>query len=407
MNASHAPSFSVTTRFIAACCRWPQDAAAQAELGAAARDIRDWGALETACRRHRVVGLVHHAIKAQSMIDDGFAMRMKLGAQRTAALSMQQAQTAVEITQCLQAAGIDAIQFKGPSLSQIAYGKLAIKRSKDLDFLVGPDDVPQALEQLERLGFRIETARYPLHAGLSAALIRHRNQIEVIGPRGLVVEVHWRLANAPGLLQQMEQNLQTQMVEIEGYGTIPTLGDEDLFAYLCQHGALHDWGRLRWLADVAAFLNAQGSIRLEPLVDAARLRGAGLAAEQSVLLCHLLFATPAPKRSSERAQALARHALRSIEAPFTRQSLLSNVAFNLRKWRMHRHFYDSNLAALGLLRVHRASLDDIVSLPLPAGMDFLYPLLRIPRWLARKIIPPARLAGQEPDRKAPDPPRDG
>lgn len=33
-----------------------------------------------------------------------------------------------------------------------------------------------------------------------------------------------------------------------------TLGDEDLFAYLCIHGALHWWNRLKWLADVNAML---------------------------------------------------------------------------------------------------------------------------------------------------------
>ena len=74
------------------------------------------------------------------------------------------------------------------------------------------------------------------------------------------------------------------------------LGEEDLFAYLCMHGALHWWNRLKWLADVNALLASTPEDGVERLVRAAEARGAGRAAAQALLLCRRLLGTPLPAR---------------------------------------------------------------------------------------------------------------
>ena len=56
-----------------------------------------------------------------------------------------------------------------------------------------------------------------------------------------------------------------------------TLGADDLFAYLCAHGAYHAWFRLKWLADIGALLAAEPmgegiQVRVKPK------RGEGLGA---------------------------------------------------------------------------------------------------------------------------------
>ena len=72
-----------------------------------------------------------------------------------------------------------------------------------------------------------------------------------------------------------------------------TLGEEDLFAYLCMHGALHWWHRLKWLADINALLVASGS-DVERLIGSAKARGAGRAAAQALRICQRLLGTPLP-----------------------------------------------------------------------------------------------------------------
>ena len=80
-----------------------------------------------------------------------------------------------------------------------------------------------------------------------------------------------------------------------GLQGLRTLGEEDLFAYLCMHGALHWWNRLKWLADVNALLASTPEDGVERLVRAAEARGAGRAAAQALLLCQRLLADAPPR----------------------------------------------------------------------------------------------------------------
>ena len=67
----------------------------------------------------------------------------------------------------------------------------------------------------------------------------------------------------------------SRVVPLTGAAGLRTMGEEDLLAYLCMHGALHWWNRLKWLADVNALLAQTPDI--ERLVHAAEARGAGRA----------------------------------------------------------------------------------------------------------------------------------
>ena len=65
----------------------------------------------------------------------------------------------------------------------------------------------------------------------------------------------------------------SRVVPLAGTRGLRTLGEEDLFAYLCMHGALHWWHRLKWLADINALLGAQNDV--ERLIDSAKAGGRG------------------------------------------------------------------------------------------------------------------------------------
>ena len=169
-----------------------------------------------------------------------------------------------------------------------------------------------------------------------------------------------------------------------------TLGEEDLFAYLCMHGALHWWNRLKWLADVNALLaaapNASG---VERLFHAAEARGAGRAAAQALVLCQRLLGTRLPAHlttaighsATERwleATALSAmtrgHGERDPhEARFgtTRGSLSTFLLSD--SWRYR----------LAELSSHLINQADALAFPLPQSLWFLYPFLRLPLWAWR------------------------
>ena len=111
---------------------------------------------------------------------------------------------------------------------------------------------------------------------------------------GLRIELHWRLFLNPYAMAEASIMAASRVVPLAGAEGLRTLGEEDLFAYLCMHGALHWWNRLKWLADVNALLASTPEDGVERLVRAAEARGAGRAAAQALLLCRRLFRTPLP-----------------------------------------------------------------------------------------------------------------
>lgn len=70
---------------------------------------------------------------------------------------------------------------------------------------------------------------------------------------------------------------------------LPTLRTEELFAYLCVHGASSAWFRLKWLTDTAAFLHGRSSEDIEHLYTRSQALGAGRAAGQALLLADAIY----------------------------------------------------------------------------------------------------------------------
>jgi hypothetical protein len=181
----------------------------------------------------------------------------------------------------------------------------------------------------------------------------------------------------------------SRIVPLAGAAGLRTLGNEDLFAYLCMHGALHCWNRLKWLADINALLARTPEDGVEHLVRAAELRGAGRAAMQALLLCQRLLGMALPARltatlsKSATTRRLAATALtviatgRGEQDPHTvrfgtTRGSLSTFLLS-RSWRYR----------LAELNIHLTNPTDVLTVPLPERLRFLYPLLRLPLWAWR------------------------
>ena len=73
--------------------------------------------------------------------------------------------------------------------------------------------------------------------------------------RDLFLELHWRLTSNPLLMPTDAATLWSRSEQVRVAGAnLSTLPDEDLFLYLCVHGSVHMWFRLKWLVDIAALL---------------------------------------------------------------------------------------------------------------------------------------------------------
>jgi hypothetical protein len=205
---------------------------------------------------------------------------------------------------------------------------------------------------------------------------------------GLKVDLHWRLLTSNRILAGIGAQGPEQSVAIPG-GALRTLGDEALVTYLSVHGALHNWSRLKWLADLGAILAQRSASEIARLYDAAAAWGAGRCMAVALLLCRRLFDLPldaamlARLGRDRRAGALVEGALATLgygdgvadPATYSPPWLREKTA---------QFFIAPGLAhQVDQLRVIWNCPMDRARIALPRGLGFAYHLIRVPLWLGR------------------------
>ena len=382
-----APAFLLT----AACCRWPPSQARDAAVRAAAAGITDWSDFLLQANRQRVVGLVHDALSsAGTALPPAVAQELALQAQRIVRQNLTFVAETVRLQRALEGAGIPILVLKGVALAQLAYGSLKTKHARDIDLLVPPDHAEAALQFLERDGYALSSPAKNLSEKQRRSLVRYGREAELVqGGRKLRLELHWRAAENPLLLKGVDAYSAAQSVALGNNISVRTLAPDDLFAYLCVHGARHAWSRLKWLADVNALIAADGA-DIEHLYRHAQRIGAGLCAGQALLLCRQLLALPLPVglaaeiSTSSRMRKLTAVAVAAMTAPHTDTETDGGVAG------VARFVFIQFLLGQGWAfyatqcRVTSVGAADVVRLPLPRFLHFLYPLLRLPLWFWRR-----------------------
>lgn len=383
-----APEFLL----VAACCRWPPSESRNTVVQAAAAAVVDWAGFLRIVGRHRVVGLVYDALlSAGQELPPAWQPTLAAGARRIVRQNLALAAETVRLQRAFDAAQIPAIVVKGAALAQLAYGSLNSKHAKDIDLLIPQDRAEAAFRLLETEGYALATPAAHLSEAQCRLIIRYGKAIEFVQRRrNLHVEPKWRLAENPLLIKGVDAHSATQNVALAGGRSVRTLAEEDLFAYLCVHGARHAWSRLKWLADLNALISSPGT-DLTRLYRHAQQRGAGLCAGQALLLCHRLLDLRLPAglaaeiqghRATEKLVAIA---LQVMNAPYeaeTSGGLVGATRVALRQFLLGQGapFF------VAQCRATFAQLIDVAHLPLlPPSLHFLYPFLRLLLWLRRAV----------------------
>src|SRR5262249_7327997 len=291
-----ARSFSPEFRLVAACARWPpSDRRTEAVRTAAAGPI-DWPRVLRVARRHQVIGLVHEGL-TRVQPDVPLDIAGEIGAQ--AAMLVREnlaiARESLRLQRLFDDADLPVLVLKGTALAMLAFSNLGLRTAQDIDLLVAYETLPAATELILRAGYcRFDPAPDISDAQLRLVMPLRKDLAFVHQATRLHIELHWRLFLNPHAMAEPSIIASSRVVPLAGGAGLRTLGEEDLFAYLCMHGALHWWNRLKWLADVNALIASMPEEGVERLVRAAEARGAGRAAVQALLLCWKLLQTPLP-----------------------------------------------------------------------------------------------------------------
>jgi hypothetical protein len=381
---------------VAACCRWPPSQSRNSAVQAAAAAVADWDAVVVAAQRQRIAGLVHDALSAAGVrLPAAPAAELARRAQAIFRKNLLLAAETYRLQTLLDAAAIPSVALKGVALAQLAYGSLKVKHTHDIDLLIPPDRALVAMALLERDGYALSFPASYLSEAQRRAVVRYSREVAFIHPgNGAFTELQWRAADNPQLLKEVHAGSPVQNVVVADSMSVRTLARDDLFAYLCVHGAHHAWSRLKWLADLNAFIAATDA-DIVHLHRHAQAKGAGLCSGQALLLCQRLFALPLPDGLASELLGTGRarklYAI-AADAMADRSRGGGGGGGAPAVWR---DFWAQFLLGRGWAffaaqcRTASVGIIDVISLPLPAYLHFLYPLLRLPLWLWRRAAAPS------------------
>jgi hypothetical protein len=341
-----------------------------------------------------VIGLVYDGLtRVQPGVPPEIARETGAQAATLVRENLEMARESLRLQRLFDEANLPVLFVKGAALAVLAFGDLGVRASQDIDLLVTYETLPAATELILRAGYcRCDPPPNISDAQLRLVMPLRKDLGFVHQATGLQVELHWRLFLNPYAMAEPSIIASSRVVPLAGGAGLRTLGEEDLFAYLCMHGALHWWNRLKWLADVNALIASMPEDGLERLVRAAEASGAGRAAAQALLLCRKLLQTPlsnsltATLEKSVTMRWLEATAVKAMttgqgerdphEVRFgTTRGSLSTFLLS-RDWRYQ----------LVELSVQMTNPTDVLTVPLPKPLQFLYPVLRLPLWAWRRAV---------------------
>lgn len=243
---------------------------------AALERVDDWDAVARQAARNRVVSLLLQGLRRSgTAIPEAEAA---LGPLRAAANARGLAQLAGmrAAVDCFDKQGIPSLVPKGLPLGVRLFGSALARECYDIDLLVPPSRAGNAADALSLCGWERRAPSYEPTPARGRFFEKYVCNRVFSGPGG-TLELHHRLTNNPFALPVSFRDLAAGAESIEAGGSsFRVLGGNDLFIYLCVHGEMHRWSRLKWLCDIAAMIAV---LREDGLMEAAehcRRRGLGV-----------------------------------------------------------------------------------------------------------------------------------
>jgi hypothetical protein len=235
---------------------------------------------------HRLVPHAHRQLRGAAVsMPDQVRSRFDAAAGDAAIRGLALVRERDAVAGILADANVQAIGFKGPSLALAAYGDAGSRPSIDLDFVVAPASLAQALAALREAGFR---SRHAMSAAQERALQTSFGHVEYERPGGVAtIELHTAFSR-PRFPWTMPVEDVARRASWDGPRGVSTLDPVDEALLQVMHGARHHWQQLEWLVAFAAVVDRSG-VDLLRLAERAARHGATRALRVALRLADLLL----------------------------------------------------------------------------------------------------------------------
>jgi len=186
------------------------------------------------------------------------------------------------------------IVFKGASIEKLFYRDfLQDRHSDDIDLLIHATDLSDAYKVLVSKGYRCRKSSNL--DKLSLFLTKHQNLyrwrdvgFEKKRATREKIDLHWRIADSFTLPVNTSELLEKHSVMRIGDNRVPCMPFNELFVYVCVHGYLDYFFRLRYLLDIHCAMQ-QSMYNDSEIVDLATKWGVLDIVNNSIATCRHFF----------------------------------------------------------------------------------------------------------------------
>jgi Uncharacterised nucleotidyltransferase/Transglutaminase-like superfamily len=386
---------------VLACLRWPQQYVDGERVRQLAGEDLRWLYLLQIANYHKVSPLVFRNLEtfAGSCVPSETMAILAAQYEHNVAMSERAAHHLRLVSGRLQDQGIGVRVFKGIPLAVAAFQDFRLRDAGDIDLLVEEKDLFPAERSLEELGYvRLEPQARLTPRRLRSYLAHQKDFAYEHSREDLALDLHWRLFRNPFLPSNAGLTELGEAQIMLGGEAIATLPAPRLLLYLCVHGALDGWLRLKWLADVSALLRNMTPADLREGVRLAREQRALPYFSAACILSHDLLGNEVPAgcldRSDRQVARIVRFSMRAMSSNDYRPAReeIPSQAWFLNEFQLFDSFrYRMNLVARSLFRPRLWRTFDLPELLFP-----LYALLSPIEWIlfhvrrrVRKLMTPA------------------
>ena len=379
---------------ITTCCQRHGSRTYQQSLRDIADRVTDWPAVLALAQRHRVEGLVWGALSGAGVVPpEPVAGCLASRAATIATQGLRLAAQSARLQQQLDAAGVANLILKGVTLDILAWGRLGLKDAWDIDILIARKQLGVAVACLIANGYALTGSLGLTLDGLETWADFAKECAFTHTENGAVVELHWQALDSTALAPSLGVASPWQIVTLAPNVSVRTFADTELFTYLCVHGASHAWSRLKWLADLAAWLSQRSATEIETLYRQSKAMGAGAAPDQALGLCRELLNLSI---SADLAHEIQRDPKAVWLIKIAKSVMLGGgpVEIKDRPFVTDRILLSQLLLGHGWryrwaeLRRQWIGVHDRRRWPLPPALRGLYGVIRLPSWIWRRLKRP-------------------
>ena len=227
----------------------------------------DWDYLITTARQHALLPLLHKHVNSDR-IPGHVRSTLKRESVMNAQSVLYLTGKALEVQKLLNSHSIENSLFKGPLLSELAYGEVSLRQAGDIDLLIHREDFKRTKELLVSLGYQMHPQ---LTASQQASHLAFHCEIQFVRDDWFtVVDLHWGLSPRSFVFGLTEDEVMSRLQTVSFAGTeTKTFSTEDLILYQAMHGAKHLWRRLEWIASLAELVRNLEEFSWSQVIDGA------------------------------------------------------------------------------------------------------------------------------------------